>query len=139
MDMSDLACWMYVSRATIAREEADKAIDAIVAVSRRRNAALDVTGALIFSGDSFAQIIEGPTEAIAELRASILRDERHGELLTVAEGTGQVSRDFAGWSLAYSGTALFVEREIERIRATAPAEPHHSQRDLRRLLGELSS
>lgn len=137
--MSNLACWMYVSRAMVARDDADKVIDAIVAVSRPRNAALDVTGALIFSGDSFAQIIEGPTEAITELRARISRDARHGELLTVAEGTDQVGRDFADWSLAYSGTALFVEREIERIRAAVPTEPHHSQRDLIRLLGELSS
>lgn len=129
---------MYVSRATIARQDADKVIDAIVAVSRPRNAALDVTGALIFSGDSFAQIVEGPAEAIAELRDTISRDERHRELLTVADGD-KSSRDFANWSLAYSGTALFVEREIERIRATALAEPHHSQRDLIHLLGELSS
>lgn len=130
---------MYVSRATIAREDADKVIGAIAAVSRSRNAALNVTGALIFSGDSFAQIIEGPAAAIAELRACISRDERHGELLTVAEGAMLGARDFVDWSLAYSGTALFVEREIERIRATATAEPYHSQRDLRRLLGELSS
>lgn len=129
---------MYVSRATIARQDADKVIDAIACVSRPRNATLDVTGALILSGDSFAQIIEGPAEAIAELRATISRDERHRELLTVADGA-KSSRDFANWSLAYSGTALFVEREIERIRATALAEPYHSQRDLRRLLGELSS
>lgn len=138
MDMSDLACWMYVSRATIARDDADKVIDAIAAFSRSRNAALNVTGALIFSGDSFAQIIEGPAEAIAELRACISRDERHDELLTVCDGD-KGSRDFAGWSLAYSGTALFVEREIERIRAAVRTEPHYSQRDLRRLLGELSS
>lgn len=138
MDMINLACWMYVSRATIARQNADKIIDAIVTVSRPRNAALEVTGALIFSGDSFAQIIEGPTDAIAELRARIARDERHEELLTVADGK-KGSRDFADWSLAYSGTALFVEREIERIRAAARTEPHHSQRDLIRLLVELSS
>jgi hypothetical protein len=137
MDMSDLAFWMYLSRATIDRQEADKVIEAIVAVSRPRNAALEVTGALIFSGDSFAQIIEGPAHAIAELRAGITRDGRHGELVTVAEGEAK-TRDFAHWSLAYSGTALFVEREVERIRAATRAEPHQSQRDLRRLLAELS-
>lgn len=136
--MSDLACWMYVSRATIARDDAERVIDAIVAVSRPRNAVLEVTGALIFSGDSFAQIIEGPTEAIAELRARISRDVRHRDLLTVAEGE-KSRRDFGDWSLAYSGTALFVERELVRIRTATHTEPHHSQRDLRRLLGELSS
>lgn len=138
MDMSDLACWMYISRATIPREDADQAIDAIVAVSRPRNAALQITGALVFSGDSFAQAIEGPAEAVAELRALIARDMRHAELMTVADGE-QSSRDFASWSLAYSGTAHFVAREIERIRAAIHSEPYHSQRDLRRLLGELSS
>ncbi len=136
--MSDLAYWMYVSRAAVAREDTDKIVDAIAAASRPRNAALDVTGALIFSGDSFAQIIEGPAKAIAELRVIISRDARHRALLTLAEGAKN-SRDFVSWSLAYSGTALFVEREIERIRAAAQTEPHHAQRDLIRLLGELSS
>ncbi|MGL3822989.1 BLUF domain-containing protein [Sphingopyxis sp. R3-92] len=136
--MSNLACWMYVSRAHVPRECADEVIDAIVAVSRPRNAALQVTGALVFSGDSFAQIIEGPAEAVAELRACISRDSRHRELLTLVDGE-RSSRDFADWSLAYSGTALFVARELERIRADMHSEPHQSQRDLRRLLGELSS
>jgi hypothetical protein len=51
----------------------------------------------------------------------------------VAEGE-KSSRDFADWSLACSGSALFVEREIERIRAAARTEPQPFQRDLLRLL-----
>ncbi|MBJ7439271.1 MAG: BLUF domain-containing protein [Sphingopyxis sp.] len=135
--MSDLTCWMYISTATIPRAHAAQVIDAIVAISRGRNAALEVTGALIFSGDMFAQIIEGPAEAIAELRASITRDVRHREILTMADGE-QNRRQFADWSLAYSGTALFVARELDRIRAARASEPYNSDRDLRRLLGELA-
>ena len=136
--MSDLTCWMYISTATIPHAEAALVIDAIVAISRGRNAALNVTGALIFSGDSFAQIIEGPTDPIAELRASISRDVRHCEILTMAEGD-QNRREFAGWSLAYSGTSLFVARELDRISAARVSEPYNANRDLRRLLGELAS
>lgn len=136
--MSDLTCWMYISTATIPRADAAQAIDAIVAVSRDRNAALDVTGVLIFSGDSFAQIIEGPAEAIAGLRASISRDVHHRNIQTVADGK-QNRREFADWSLAYSGTSLFVARELDRIRAASVFEPYNSDRDLRRLLGELAS
>lgn len=136
--MSDLTCWMYISTATIPRADAAQVIDAIVAISRGRNAALEVTGALIFSGDMFAQIIEGPAEAIAELRASITRDVRHREILTVADGE-QDRREFADWSLAYSGTSLFVARELDRISAVRVSEPYNSNRDLRRLLGELAS
>jgi hypothetical protein len=136
--MNELTCWMYISTATIPRADAAKAIDAIVAVSRGRNAALHVTGALIFSGDIFAQIIEGPAEAIAELRASISRDGRHGEILTVADGE-QDRRELADWSLAYSGTSLFVARELDRIRAASVSEPFNSDCDLRRLLRELAS
>lgn len=136
--MRDLTCWMYISTTIIPRAHAAQVIDAIVAVSRHRNAILEVTGALIFSGDSFAQIIEGPADAIADLRASISHDVRHREILTMADGE-QTRREFADWSLAYSGTSLFVARELDRISAARVSEPYNSNRDLRRLLGELAS
>jgi hypothetical protein len=131
--MNDLTFWMYISTANIPRTDAAQAIDAIVRVSRGRNAALKVTGALIFGGELFAQLIEGP-----ELRSSIARDERHGDILTMADGE-QNRREFADWSLAYSGSSLFVARELERIRAARVFEPSYSNHDLRRLLGELAS
>lgn len=137
-DMRDLTCWMYISTTIIPRAHAAQVIDAIVAVSRHRNAILEVTGALIFSGASFAQIIEGPADAIADLRASISHDVRHREILTMADGE-QTRREFADWSLAYSGTSLFVARELDRISAARVSEPYNSNRDLRRLLGELAS
>lgn len=136
--MTNLTCWMYISTAAIPRAEATQAIDTIVAVSRIRNQSLDVTGALIFSGDIFAQIIEGPAKAVAELRASISRDTRHEDIRTVAVGE-QISRAFLGWSLAYSGASRFVARELGRIRGASLAEPHNASHDLRRLLGELAS
>jgi hypothetical protein len=136
--MNDLTFWMYISTANIPRTDAAQAIDAIVRVSRGRNAALKVTGALIFGGELFAQLIEGPAESIVELRSSIARDERHGDILTMADGE-QNRREFADWSLAYSGSSLFVARELERIRAARVFEPSYSNHDLRRLLGELAS
>ena len=56
----------------------------------------------------------------------------------MAEGE-QNTREFAGWSLACSGTSLFVARELDRISAAMVSEPYNSNRDLRRLLGELAS
>lgn len=135
--MNGLSCWMYVSTAAISCAEAEQVVDEIVRLSRSRNAALAVTGALIFSGDSFAQVIEGPTDAIVEMRAAISRDTRHCEILTVADNR-QRERDFADWSLAYSGTALFVARELDRIRVAHNKDSPRSRSDLKRLLTEFA-
>ena len=45
-------------------------MQAIQAVSQSRNATLDVTGALIWTGERFSQFIEGPAASVAALRQS---------------------------------------------------------------------
>lgn len=86
----------------------------IVAVSRQRNAALDVTGALVATPTVFAQILEGPGPHLAELMASIGRDARHRAIRQINLG-GRSARDFPGWSLAYSGEATYVSRAISAL------------------------
>ena len=86
----------------------------IVGISRPRNASLDVTGALVATPGSFAQILEGPEAHLAELMASIRRDPRHRDIRLVDLG-GRVTRDFAGWSLAYSGESSHVSRAISLL------------------------
>lgn len=105
-------CWTYASRSTIVPHEHEEALGEIVAVARSRNLELDVTGALIFTGERFAQHIEGPEEGIRELMASIKRDRRHEQVVTLQERSPP-SRRFSGWSLAYAGPSRFVSRTVE--------------------------
>lgn len=130
-----LSTWSYASTCTASDADPRSTVEAIVAVSRVRNESLDVTGALIWTGGHFAQFLEGPNGAIAALRESITRDPRHHAILTL-EYAGASTRIFHGWSLAYSGTASFVEREIKRISAQGSTQNMNSARELRSLLVE---
>lgn len=92
---------VYVSRNRIAGGiEAE--IEAILAASRRNNAAAGVTGALIFNSGVFAQVLEGPRRAVEATFERIQRDDRHGAVQVLAfEPVDQ--RRFAGWSMAFVG------------------------------------
>ena len=50
----DLFRLVYVSRNLVIASEGEAAVLAILAASRRRNPAMGVTDALLFSGDCFA-------------------------------------------------------------------------------------
>lgn len=104
---------LYVSKATPAAD-ADDRVQAIVDVSIPRNAALNVTGALVFTGPYFAQVLEGPEEGVEELMVSIRRDRRHWDV-DVVEIVEIPARRFPGWSLAYSGSASFVDQHLRAL------------------------
>jgi hypothetical protein len=77
-------------------------INQILAVSRRNSAACGVTGALMFNGGCFAQILEGTREAIEQTFERIQRDHRHGGL-AVLEYDKIDGRSFPSWSMAFVG------------------------------------
>lgn len=104
---------LYVSEAVPAAGGGDP-VGEIVAASRERNAALGITGALIFTGGHFAQVLEGSPEAVEELMANIRCDPRHRNVRTV-EMVNVPERRFPGWSLAYSGHSSFVDRHIRPL------------------------
>jgi hypothetical protein len=89
---------LYVSVADPAAD--DEQVRALVAGARLRNAALEVTGALLYTGSHFAQWLEGPPEALSSLMQSIEHDRRHTQVhILLHEGTAQ--RRFAAWQLHY--------------------------------------
>ena len=132
-----LANWLYLSVSSLVDGAHAAAIDEIVAVARRRNADLDVTGALVFSGSRFAQLIEGPPEGVALLRAAIEGDARHRDIQTL-EAAAVEDRQFADWSLAYSGSSTFVDLELRRIGVEARRDAAGAVRSLKLLLSEFS-
>jgi hypothetical protein len=111
---------LYLSRALVRGDAADAAVAEIVRVSRERNRRLDVTGALLFSGGHFAQILEGGKAGVDELMRSILRDPRHCAIAVVQQGEA-AARRFPDWSLAYAGRSTFVDRELEGALGAGPA------------------
>jgi hypothetical protein len=108
--MPKSAYWLYASDSLI-DADSDAEINAIVARSTEKNARLRIGGALIFTGNRFAQCIEGADHAVRDLRAAIAADPRHTAVTTLAEGPLRARR-FKSWSLVYSGRAPFMERSI---------------------------
>jgi hypothetical protein len=80
--------------------EGEQGIERILAVARARNASLQVTGALYYDGAYFLQVLEGPQAAVAEVFASILADDRHGDVRVVERGPVS-RRSFADWDMAW--------------------------------------
>lgn len=98
---------VYYSRNRIPGAPAEIAsqIDAILAASRRNNAMIGVTGALIFNSGIFAQVLEGSRHDIEATFERIQRDERHGDVQVLAfEETA--GRAFPSWSMAFVGRSL---------------------------------
>lgn len=105
---------LYLSRATLI---SPAQIQDIVQVSRERNATVDVTGVLVFSGEHFAQVLEGSAPALGSLMASIRRDPRH---VIVHEWplAPAPERWYAEWSMGY----LYNDR-LEDLAARLVGEP----------------
>lgn len=105
---------LYVSRSRVGPPQGAEAVADIVKVSTARNAGLGVTGALMWTGRAFAQMLEGDAAALDVLMTSINRDGRHHQLRVVQQGALDARR-FPGWALAYAGPASFVSGLIEPL------------------------
>jgi hypothetical protein len=110
----DIVHLLYVSRSLIPRDGVKQAIDHLVVTSSSRNSTLALTGALLFTGRHFAQVLEGKQESVELVMAAIARDARHDQVLVV-EKAPVAERRFAGWSLVYFGPSEFVSRHVTRL------------------------
>jgi Sensors of blue-light using FAD len=90
---------IYRSRNRIMPEHRKTELGGLFSVARTKNKRLDITGALLISGDWFAQTLEGDEDAVRALFATIERDGRH-ERISVLEGQTVPGRVFARWAMA---------------------------------------
>lgn len=105
---------LYVSKSLLPNAIADDVVPQIAAASVLANGRTGLTGALVFTGSHFAQILEGDRREIDKLLAAIHRDARHTEL-NIIERIDVHARRFAGWSMAYMGPSRFVSRHIMQL------------------------
>ena len=113
---------LYVSYSTLYMPDDGAVVLDVVRQSRRRNAALGLTGALVFTHQRFAQYLEGPEAGIADLMASLRRDSRHRDILLVESGSTK-RRRFPGWDMAYSGTSDLVAAQVDALAARELEDP----------------
>jgi blue light- and temperature-responsive anti-repressor len=107
---------VYVSRSLLPEAAAEAELEGILAHARRGNAALGVSGALLFSEDCFAQALEGPPEAVEAVFEAIQRDPRHAEVV-VLEAAPVPAREFGAWSMAYAGRCRRAEARFASLAA----------------------
>ena len=108
-------------------EGAASEVESILAVSRRNNARVGVTGALIFNRSTFGQVLEGPEEAVDETYARIEADPRHRDV-EVLDLRSVEERGFGDWSMGFVGRQdRLVRPGVEDCRTTL---------DLRRMGGD---
>ena len=87
----------YVSRyaSPIGGEELER----LGALAAEKNERLGVTGVLMTAGGIFYQVLEGPSEVVDDLFATIRADERHEDLVLLRSEEPIPSRSFGDWSM----------------------------------------
>jgi len=73
----------------------------IVAVSRRANPTRGITGALVFDGEHFGQLLEGHEADVVALMRRIAADPRHRRLTILFSGVTGAARQTRVWRSGY--------------------------------------
>lgn len=105
---------LYVSRSLIADCHTRGAIARILMASYRNNSRQGVSGALMYSGEHFVQILEGEKRVVETLLDRIAADWLHCDLDVVAARHAS-SRMFKLWTMAYCGATNRVQSYIARL------------------------
>lgn len=112
---------LYVSKSMLPAATADEAVRQISAASVLANSRTGLTGALVFTGNHFAQILEGDSAEINKLMAVIQQDGRHTEL-RIVDRKDIAQRRFSDWNMAYMGPSKFVSRHVLQLLEQTSAE-----------------
>lgn len=130
---------IYISRMNFDGNEAHikQEVDDIIKTSTSKNSQKDVTGALLFSGGYFVQVLEGPLDAVESIFESIQNDFRHKEISTLSNAQIE-ERSFPKWSMALAGVSLDIAPEIEGLLANPDKiEAYESGQEVIKLLSGL--
>lgn len=115
--MSQLHQLAYISRSVIqgTEEEIKHEVQTILSSSKKNNSAIEVTGALFYSGGYFCQVLEGPMKPLVELYARINKDNRHSGV-TLLHFHKADKRLFSEWSMAFAGIERKLHFSINEIK-----------------------
>lgn len=117
--MSNLYHLAYISKNAIhgSQDVINEQVRSILHAAQKNNPALDVTGALLYSGGYFCQVIEGDNAVLEELFETIQMDPRHNQV-TVLHFEPIEQRSFSEWAMAMAGIEDTMRFNIEGIRAS---------------------
>ena len=73
----------------------------VVAVARQRNAFLGLSGALLFDGERFCQLLEGDEATVRSMMSRIERDPRHTAVRVLHAASATADTVMRGWASGY--------------------------------------
>jgi hypothetical protein len=112
-------------------------IDGIVAQARKHNSEIGITGILCQSGDVFLQVLEGGRSAVNQLYNSIVRDERHKDVV-ILHFEEICERRFSGWTMGQVNLAKINPSTLLKYCEKPTLDPYSmSGRTAMALLEEL--
>lgn len=92
-------------------------LEGILDAAKYNNPKLAVTGALLYSGGYFCQLLEGPKNNLEQLFEKILGDDRHSDITVLffdpAPGRQRI---FGKWAMAFAGIEDHPRFTIDGIR-----------------------
>jgi len=112
--MPRLSRLLYISESRIDWQDLSNAVSQIILVSKQRNVNLALTGTLLFAGKHFVQILEGPSDSIAQMMSSLKADRRHANIAVIIHSRITM-RKFSDWRLAYHGPSKFVADQVFKV------------------------
>ncbi|GJE14594.1 BLUF domain-containing protein [Methylobacterium longum] len=130
--LSKLYHFVYCSRAAEGVDDAE--VCRIVETAQRNNLVHGITGVLVFGSGVFFQWIEGPAAEIQKLIATLHRDKRHHDIVSLSQSEEERERLYPNWDMEK------VEAEDIRLvlqDAFESAEDKNNRVALKRILKQL--
>ena len=119
-----LSRMIYYSRNAITpgHQSAFKEIKQILKKSVEYNKTANVSGALLFNQNYFAQVLEGDRKAITQTFCRISQDPRHSDVV-ILEAKPVDERIFLDWSMAFAGHSDVADDLYRRFSTHSSFEP----------------
>lgn len=103
---------IYISSSQLLLGQAE--IKALLAHSRRNNAAAGISGLMLYHDGGFFQVLEGERAAVEPLFASIREDRRHQNVIVLWQGPVE-RRLFSDWRMAFVPPSDWSDPDDETI------------------------
>lgn len=113
-------------------------IPRIVSTSRAHNDIAGIGGVLIFTGLEFAQLIEGPSQPVAELWDRIRADSRHCDLVTLFDERA-LTPWYSDWRTGFPSDSVTAGQIAAWRRRPLAAWDEQRRGELRLLLSSIDA
>ena len=110
----------------------------LLAVSKRNNEAVGVTGLLLYKDGNFLQLLEGPKGSVTQVFDRVRQDPRHERIIVLLQESSS-AREFAGWTMGFhnldceDGSTIPGFVELDSLSLNPSDLAQHPSRALRLL------